>query len=220
MHRRTVLKSTVAGLFGLAIGTTPTLFANSTVAGNRKCNFECSTLPLAGPLRPDKWGGPNTRAGHTHLQYYIDSRGNGFEENIWDLEIEKSFKSWEQVTNLSFEKVDGGEPDIFIGFSQRRRSGFGKTGGVLAWAELPSNRQYDGQLWSMFDTVEDWRLDPDPQQEGVLFRAVCAHEIGHLLGLGHSQYKSALMYPYYNDFIETPQEKDDIPRIQRLYGKK
>ena len=69
----------------------------------------------------------------------------------------------------------------------------------------------------MFDAAEDWTLTPSEQ--GILFRAVCAHEIGHLLGLGHSQFKGALMYPYYSEHIETPQEQDDIPRIQRLYGK-
>ena len=107
--------------------------------------------------------------------------------------------------------------NMIIGVSNRKRSGFGRSGGILAWAQLPSNRHYDGQLWSMFDAAEDWTLPPSAQ--GILFRAVCAHEIGHLLGLGHSQFKGALMYPYYSEHIETPQEQDDIPRIQRLYGK-
>ena len=221
MQRRTILKSALAGMFGLTIGTTKTLMGNG-ILEERKCNRECSTSPRedSKPFRPDKWGGPNTKGGHTHLQYYIDSRGNDFEESVWDLEIEKSFNCWTKVANLSFEKVDGGEPDIFIGFSRRKRSGFGKSGDVLAWAELPSNRNYDGQLWTMFDSVENWTLERPEEESGVLFRAVAAHEIGHLLGLGHSRYESALMYPYYRDNIETPQEQDDIPRIQRLYGER
>jgi len=68
----------------------------------------------------------------------------------------------------------------------------------------------------MFDKAEKWTIDSE--ERGILFRAVCAHEIGHLLGLDHSQHESALMYPYYRHNIETPQLIDDIPKIQQLYG--
>ena len=185
-----------------------------------KCGIECSTLASQDvkKFRPDRWGGPNTVDGHTHLTYHIFNRDNDFVPSVWDREIKKSFDCWTKVTNLSFEMTDKiEESDIIIGSSGRRRSSFGKSGGVLAWAQLPSSRDYDGQLWSMFDSAENWTLAPE--EAGTLFRAVCAHEIGHLLGLGHSAFDTALMYPYYNSNIEVPQMQDDIPRIQRLYGK-
>ena len=47
---------------------------------------------------------------------------------------------------------------------------------------------------------------------------VACHEFGHLLGLTHSKKPGALMAPYYNPFIATPQQDDDIVRVQKLYG--
>lgn len=51
---------------------------------------------------------------------------------------------------------------------------------------------------------------------------VIAHELGHSLGLSHSNDPGALMYPTYsytdpNEFL-LPQ--DDIDGIQAIYGKK
>ena len=221
MHRRDILKATIASMVGITFGYTGTAVEGKNLFRRRVCSVDCLTSATedARAFRPNKWGGQNTNGGHTHLTYHIWNRDDDFEASIWDAEIARSFDCWAKVTNLSFEAIDdGSESDMIIGVSNRRRSGFGRRGGTLAWAQLPNTRNYDGQLWSMFDAAEDWTLTPS--EAGILFRAVCAHEIGHLLGLGHSQLQGALMYPYYSEHIEAPQEKDDIPRIQRLYGKK
>lgn len=51
---------------------------------------------------------------------------------------------------------------------------------------------------------------------------VAAHEIGHSLGLSHSNVETALMYPWYKEIengfdYELPD--DDKQAIQYLYGK-
>ena len=218
MHRRNVLKASLASVLGLTFGC-----AGMNIKGKNfktKCNIEHSSNPSEDSrvFGPDKWGGQNTNNNHTHLTYHIWNRDGDLEAPVWDSEIAEAFGSWAKVTNLSFEEIDdASEADMIIGVSNRRRSGFGRSGGILAWAQLPSSRNYDGQLWSMFDAAENWTLTDD--EYGILFRAVCAHEIGHLLGLGHSSFKGALMYPYYAANIITPQKQDDIPRIQKLYGK-
>ena len=230
MHRRDVLKSSLASILGVTFGYVGTAKGPEPLEcysptkqglfGKDKACVHCLTQTSAnGLFRSDKWGGTNTKNGHTHLIYQISSRDNDFSADVWDSEIAKSFNCWSEVTNISFSKAEDDQPvDIVIGASRRRRSGFGRSGGVLAWAQLPSSPNYDGQLWSMFDTAESWTTDPS-EENGILFRSVCAHEIGHLLGLGHSGFESALMYPYYSANIATPQERDDIPRIQKLYGK-
>ena len=66
--------------------------------------------------------------------------------------------------------------------------------------------------------AENWILPVEAITEyGTILRSVAAHEIGHLLGLDHSNDPDALMYPYINDALE-PRE-DDTKKIQRLYGK-
>jgi hypothetical protein len=230
MQRRDVLKSSLASLLGLTFGYSGTANGEELygcyyptkkglLGRNKECVHCLTQASSTGLFRANKWGGTNKKNGHTHLTYLIDGRDNDFAASLWDAEIAKSFNCWSEVTNVSFSEAKNNESvDIVIGVSRRRKSGFGRSGGVLAWAQLPSSPNYDGQLWSMFDTAESWTTDPN-EENGILFRAVCAHEIGHLLGLDHSAFKGALMYPYYSASIDTPQKQDDIPRIQKLYGK-
>ena len=67
-----------------------------------------------------------------------------------------------------------------------------------------------------FDIAEFWITSPE--KTGVLLENVAAHELGHILGLTHSEVSTALMAPYYNKNVNRPQENDDIERIRSLYG--
>ena len=160
---------------------------------------------------PDRWG-------KNHLTYLMSGRDtNDMDVEVWDTQFNLAFDSWSAVCPLTFSKVDSQDKaDFVIGVSRRRRSSFGRRGGVLAWAEMPPRNNYNGQLRTMFDLAEDWVLPG--ADYGIILQAVAAHEIGHLLGLDHSAVKGTLMYPYINDAL-IPQASD-IKEIQSLYGKK
>ena len=70
----------------------------------------------------------------------------------------------------------------------------------------------------------DFHLDDDETWQigitgpGIDLEYVSLHEIGHCLGLGHSDDPNALMYPFYDGTRGAILAKDDIDAIQSIYG--
>ena len=163
---------------------------------------------------------PVLRWASTDLSYCIVNRDRGdMRPGVWDAEIEAAFGSWEDCSPLTFDRI--GDPevaDILMAAGKGPDHWFDGPHGILAWAYLPSNDHFEGRLVSMVDKDERWLVRPDKgKKEGVYLRAVLAHEIGHLLGLAHSNFPGALMYPYYRPGIDKPQTFDDVFRIRALY---
>jgi hypothetical protein len=84
---------------------------------------------------------------------------------------------------------------------------------VLAHASFP-NPYDNSQVFLHFDDDERW-VDSDTRNVDLL--TVAAHEIGHTLGLAHSDDFDALMFASYSGprrFLS----QDDIAGVQSLYG--
>ncbi|XP_071511760.1 macrophage metalloelastase-like [Diadema antillarum] len=128
----------------------------------------------------------------------------------------QSFQVWSDVARLDFSETNFPNADIIILFARESHGdgyAFDGPGGTLAHAYFPGDG-IGGDVH--FDEDETFS---DRTRHGTNLFIVAAHEIGHSLGLAHSEVSGALMAPYYQGYqpkFRLP--SDDIRGIQNLYG--
>ncbi|VAW49198.1 hypothetical protein MNBD_GAMMA04-1923 [hydrothermal vent metagenome] len=148
------------------------------------------------------------------LGYEACSSLSSFIPSGYENAIDTAFDRWASVANLSFNKVDDLSGDIVlageyiwgseIAHALTARSfteSEGETFSQISWSEIH------------FSEAVFWSVDGS---FGYDFLTVATHEIGHALGLGHSEVQGALMYTDYQG--QNTLQADDIAGIQKLYG--
>lgn len=155
--------------------------------------------------------------GKTNITYYFINGTQKISGNDEQALIREAFALWAAETSLTFtETTLRQDADIVIGWAEGEHGDgdpFDGPGDVLAHASYP-NPYEDRQVFLHFDDAERW---VNSASQNVDLLTVAAHEIGHALGLGHSDDPNALMYPSYSEphrFLG----QDDVAGIQSLYG--
>lgn len=167
----------------------------------------------SGPLNPQAPGAPVSRWTRGVLAVSIDTTGCNYATGSAPVGIPdtpqaiiaNAFSQWQMVSGFfSFQMVppNSGEEIrvVFVGANVNGQ--FGSPGGVAASAGFPESG------WLQFDTAENWN--------GALLTTVALHEVGHLLGLSHSNRPGGTMYPYASgaQFIDF----ESITAIRAYYG--
>ncbi len=196
---------------------------------NIKCTGEADTKTKKALMEPrcglpDEIGESGTFV-LRGCQYNTNNLTYAFENSSADLPdqqardlVRNAFAEWASVSPLSFTEVlPSQNPTFTIGWHSGAHGdsdAFDGPGNVIAHAFFPPpcGGIHAGEMH--FDEAENFTASAT---SGLNLQAVALHEIGHLLGLGHSDDPAAIMFPTYSSSRLNLAE-DDIAGVQTLYG--
>lgn len=173
-------------------------------------------------LLNQKWGVsqlPDSKGGDVSVSFASSNYTGQFatfdsfitDDNFKD-DVIAGLSMWEEVANINFILTpDAPSVDIRFGFSN-----IDGPNGTLGEAFLPSSGPLTG-VQIILDSQENWKTGLTNNPNDLSFRYVVSHEIGHGIGIGHSELDTAFMSQFYNAAISqlTP---DDVAAAQTIYG--
>ncbi len=161
------------------------------------------------------WDGPGRN--RASLSYYFDRTSEKLPAPFIRAEIERALAQWAQFVDIRFTPaaIGGSSRMISVSFATLSHGdpfSFDGPGRLLAHTFYPAPPNPEPIAGDMhLDDDENWA-----DHNEIDLYSVALHEVGHALGLGHSDRPGAVMYPVYRRSTELTPE--DIAAVRELYA--
>jgi hypothetical protein len=135
--------------------------------------------------------------------------------------VRAAFRTWQRLGALTFREVGMGDnPHIRVGWRAANDADFNMTGGIIAHADFPPACSVVTQTLPKpvhFDDSEHaWAIGAVPGAFDI--ETVALHEIGHIVGLGHSVVAGAVMLSgIAPNSTKRRLTRDDVDGFNRIY---
>jgi hypothetical protein len=161
------------------------------------------------------WDGPGL--GPATVFYYYSSVTSQMNAAAAKAEIARAMAQWAAVVKVTWAPGTSATANqtvniLWATYDHGDGYPFDGPGGVLAHTFYPANPNQEPIAGDMhLDDSETWNIG-----KSVDLFSVTLHELGHALGLGHSDNPNDVMYPYYK--MNTGLQAGDIAAIQTMYA--
>jgi hypothetical protein len=161
------------------------------------------------------WDGPGL--GSATVFYYYSNVSSQLSAQAAKGEIARAMAQWSAVVKVTWAPGTSATANqtvniLWATYAHGDGYPFDGPGGVLAHTFYPANPNQEPIAGDMhLDDSESWNIG-----KNVDLFSVTLHELGHALGLGHSDNPNDVMYPYYK--MSTSLQAGDIAAIETMYA--